>query len=392
MALSAQTASLQRLFTLLVAEPRQDSWPDLAKVRLSGHARLSLSLEGAPDRLEAASGRLTLSDLSLSGPQGGGLRGLTLELPFDLDRRPSAPPPQRLEGGLRLAEIDALGLTGRDLSLKLSVAGDSLVVAQPLELGFWGGRLSLAGLRAERLSEPERTATLEGLRLRAPLAALTETLLGTHIEGDLTGELPSIVYGQGRWQATGRLAIENLFGGRMEVQGPWVADPLRAYRSLGADVAFEHVSLEALTGQLVGFGKMTGTVRGGVRGLELAYGQPAAFELEVASEKSGEPRRVSVQAVESISTIGTGTTAGLSGIFFNLFSEFRYSRLGLAASLHNDVFRLRGTIHEGGAEYLVRRSLLGGIDVVNRNPDNAIGFKDMRERVERIFGRQAQLR
>jgi hypothetical protein len=40
----------------------------------------------------------------------------------------------------------------------------------------------------------------------------------------------------------------------------------------------------------------------------------------------------------------------------------------------------------------VRRGLLGGIDVVNRNPDNAIGFKDMRERVERIFSRQAQLR
>jgi hypothetical protein len=52
--------------------------------------------------------------------------------------------------------------------------------------------------------------------------------------------------------------------------------------------------------------------------------------------------------------------------------------------LTNDQFSVNGTIHEGGTEYLVRRGFLRGVDVVNRNPENVISFKDMQERVGRL--------
>jgi hypothetical protein len=52
--------------------------------------------------------------------------------------------------------------------------------------------------------------------------------------------------------------------------------------------------------------------------------------------------------------------------------------------LRNDQFSVNGTIHDGGKEYLVRRGLLRGVDVVNQNPNNVISFRDMAERIKRL--------
>lgn len=59
--------------------------------------------------------------------------------------------------------------------------------------------------------------------------------------------------------------------------------------------------------------------------------------------------------------------------------------MGIICILENDVFTLRGKIHEGGKEYLIRKVFLRGIDVVNQNLDNNISFRDMKERINRIF-------
>jgi hypothetical protein len=95
-----------------------------------------------------------------------------------------------------------------------------------------------------------------------------------------------------------------------------------------------------------------------------------------------------VDAVENISIIGTGS-AGIGGILKtgirSFFKEYPYSRIGIRCTLENDKFSVRGKIHSGGTEYLVRRAFLRGIDIVNQNPDNVISFKDMQERISRIL-------
>ena len=75
---------------------------------------------------------------------------------------------------------------------------------------------------------------------------------------------------------------------------------------------------------------------------------------------------------------------GLAGRFVSLFKEFPYKKIGVRSSLENDVFRINGTIKEGGLEYLVKRSGFSGVDVVNLNPDNRASFKDMVKRIKRI--------
>jgi hypothetical protein len=54
------------------------------------------------------------------------------------------------------------------------------------------------------------------------------------------------------------------------------------------------------------------------------------------------------------------------------------------ATLENDVFRVNGTIREGGTEYFVKTGGFPGINIVNQNPKNLISFKDMVKRIERV--------
>jgi hypothetical protein len=72
------------------------------------------------------------------------------------------------------------------------------------------------------------------------------------------------------------------------------------------------------------------------------------------------------------------------------FKEFPYAKIGVESALKNDVFTVRGLIHEDGVEYLVKRRFFSGINVINRNPDNRIGFSDMLERARRVTGERSQ--
>ena len=135
------------------------------------------------------------------------------------------------------------------------------------------------------------------------------------------------------------------------------------------------------------FGKIQGVVTGHVTDLEFAAGQPQGFDLLLETRQTkGIPQRISVRALDNISRIGGGSSpfTGMAGMFTSLFNEFPYGKIGIRSSLRNDVFRVNGTIMEGGSEYLVKRSGFSGVNVINQNSDNRIGFKDMVKRIKRI--------
>jgi hypothetical protein len=58
---------------------------------------------------------------------------------------------------------------------------------------------------------------------------------------------------------------------------------------------------------------------------------------------------------------------------------------GMEISLMATFFR-EFPYEKNGVEYLVKRRFLTGIDVINGNPDNHIGFSDMLERAKRVTG------
>jgi hypothetical protein len=121
--------------------------------------------------------------------------------------------------------------------------------------------------------------------------------------------------------------------------------------------------------------------------LEIVFGQPQRFDLLLETVKTpGVSQKISVTAVDNIAQIGGGESPfiGMAGALSTFFKEFPYEKIGLRASLENDVFRINGTIREGGKEYLVKRGGFSGVDIVNQNPDNQISFKDMLKRIKRV--------
>jgi hypothetical protein len=114
----------------------------------------------------------------------------------------------------------------------------------------------------------------------------------------------------------------------------------------------------------------------------MSGGQPESFELVMENDSSAHgPKRISLEAVEKISLLGGG---GSIPFFGRMFKEFPYRRMGISCSLKNDMFTLHGLIKKDGQEYLVKRGFIRGVDVINRNPNGKISFKDMLDRLKRI--------
>jgi hypothetical protein len=187
------------------------------------------------------------------------------------------------------------------------------------------------------------------------------------------------VHGEGKITAS-------VFGGNVVLSNPSASGVFTTAPVLRTDVTLKDLHLAELTKETA-FGRIEGILEGDISDLEIAYGQPQAFDLRLETEKrAGVSQRISVRAVDNIAQIGGGQSPfiGFASVFASLFKEFPYEKIGIRASLENDMFRINGTVKEGGKEYLVKRGSFSGVNVVNQNPDNLISFKDMVKRIQRV--------
>jgi hypothetical protein len=328
---------------------------------------------------------------------------------------------EALEVGI-LPEGNATRVQGASLELPMHlVLGEP---GQPLEadLPAWGsldpGKVRLQGQKIQisplQVSlQPERLLTRGDLKLQAPgiQAALSDVVVhdplspdlelraglrldeldlprlspgSFPLQGSISGELPAITLNRDRLSTTGQLT-GTFFGGELALADLLMIRPFESSREFGGTCQVKGLHLEALSSS-VGVGRVTGRMDLNLQNLRLAYGQPVAFALRARSVPVQDvEQRISLQAVNSLSILGTGR--GLSGLgvrfYANFFQEFPYQNIGLACVLKNDTFTLSGLIHEDGVEYIVKRPLLG-INVINTTPHNRIAFSDMLKRINRI--------
>lgn len=346
---------------------------------------------GSISRIESGPqvrGRLVGHQLSLDVPEAGiKLKDWGFELPvyyrmgrpIDDDASPNGHVPWGVlrPGGLQIAQRD-VELTGADIRL----AENILEVRQRVKVQSLGLRAELGQLRVQLPWTGEWRARgevrLSDLRLARIMA------FGPDNMGRLQGGLQLNVSAQ-RVQTEGRIQ-GNLFGGDVLIENIGVKRPLDSSRMLQADVAIHGLDLEPLSNSLE-IGRITGKMDIDVHKMGIAYGQPVRFHMRAASVPEPEKsRKISLQAVNSLSIIGTGQ--GLSGLgiqfYAQFFKQFPYEQIGLSCVLANDVFSLNGLIQDQGVEYIVKRGWTG-INVINTNPNNVIAFSDMLDRLERVY-------
>jgi hypothetical protein len=375
--LALRDARLGPIFRTFLRDPLASSYADLAGLEMEGAAEAALSFQGTGGAADlAGSLRLRVRDLR-RGEEPPVLSGLDLDLPISYAlgvANPGLPAPSDAEkwGHLRIGKLRLSGQEAGPLDLPAILVPNSLHLGGTIDASLHGARLSLRRIRAdEPLSRDFRirmAAELDGMDLSRIAGKIP-------IEGRLGGVLDPVILGAERMTAAGGVTGD-LFGGRLDVRRVTVERPFRPGREIGADVSVDRIDLERLSAAL-GVGRITGRLSGSIAGLRIAFGQPVAFHLKMTSVPAeGVDQSVSLKAVNAISLIGTGSS--LSGMGISLmtkfFREFPYEKIGFECGLNNDVFTVRGLIREGGVEYLVKRRVFAGLDVINGNPDNRIGF------------------
>ncbi|MGA8752432.1 hypothetical protein [Candidatus Deferrimicrobium sp.] len=388
--IALRDARLGPIFRTFLRDPLAASQPDLAGLEMEGAAGVDLSFSGSGKAADLdGTFRLRSGDLH-RGAEPPLLEGLNIDLPISYSfgaANPGLPSPSDAAnwGRLRLEKIRLSGQELGPLEVPVILVPNRLYLGGAIDASLYGANLSLRRIRVdEPLSMGFRirmAAELDGLDL--------SRIAGDNsvFEGRLAGILDPVILDRERVTAAGRLTGD-LFGGRLDVARVTVERPFSAGREIGADVNVDRIDLERFSAAL-GVGRITGRLSGEIKGLRVAYGQPVAFDLKMESVPAeGVNQTVSLKAVNSISLISTGSP--LSGMGISLmatfFREFPYEKIGFGCGLKNDVFTVRGLIHQDGVEYLVKRRFLTGIDVINGNPDNHIGFSDMLERAKRVTG------
>ena len=335
-------------------------------------------------------GKLTLADTSLELPSSKTLLlGIAAELPVHYEAGGPAPDspetPLPDEGFLRIGEFQSPFLTLKPAVVSLRVGTNSFAI-EPLALELFGGRLELGRttFRVDPQSGALRGIGSVALReidiARFPIQSPQFKLTGI-----IRAEFPRLDISSREIAISGR-GEADVFGGKVVLRDLTVARPFAANRSISLNIDLLGLDLKKLTDE-VPFGEVTGIVSGEVRNLVISYGQPERFEFRLESvPRQGVAQTFSLKAVDNLTVLSSGqqASAGTGGFWMSLIRGFRYQKLGLVSTLHNDTFTLNGTIHEGGVEYLVKKPSLFGISVINREPDKVISFKEMTNRLKRV--------
>jgi hypothetical protein len=390
LSLKAQRVSHNKMLSIF-KDYLSQNFPSFSNVQFEGNSQLDMRtirkgekvfLEGV---LEMKNASLRIPNMSLS------INQLNLMLPFDLFYPSSSEHLQengrREIGYLRIRTLEKEKIRLEGLSVPLIVSRNNLTIPEDVTISLFGGRLSILNFKGEEILSSTRRFDF-GLKIQGmDLNSLSQSLKGMSLSGLLEADFPEVRYQESKWSFQGE-AVAKIFGGKVEATNVSARDLFSRSRKIGVDIIFKSIDLEKVT-ENIKIGKMTGIIQGSLKNLEIEYGQPSRFILDIDSVKTPKiQQKISVDAVENISIIGTGS-AGIAGILKtgirSFFKEYPYSRIGIQCTLENDKFSVRGKIYSGGTEYLVRRAFLRGIDVVNQNPDNVISFKDMQERISRIL-------
>jgi hypothetical protein len=381
------------LYNFAVKEPFELDIPALATTKITGTFKGNLDLALEEDQWEIKGdwhfekGSVVLAEKKIK------FSGIRMNLPVWMtSRHLSSGKESPLKGALMLKSMQVPFLAAQPLKLPLTIRPNTILIPKKTSfkaqsgglIHLWPLTMNLGISKGFRL---DTRIDLDNFRFDAGLKRWWPSQGPMIINANLD---PVWIEGQTLY-SRGSL-LTHLFGGdfkisKLNVMGLFSSTPV-----FGMDIMVDGVDLADLTDQ-TNFGKIDGVLKGRIENFEIANNQPQQFNLRLETvPHRGIPQKISVKAVESIARIGGGQSPfmGLAGKFATLFRKFGYRKIGMVASLKNDLFSINGLVHEKGQEYLVKKSGLSGVDVVNSNPDNRIGFKDMVKRIQRVLNPHAK--
>jgi hypothetical protein len=294
------------------------------------------------------------------------------------------------ESRLKVQGASIYRIPAGDFSIRAHFAGDRIYLVEPVVVPVSGGEVALDSFELQgALVAGERPRWEANASIRAvSLEQLTGALEWPPFGGTLEGRLRDMRYADGVFSIGGGLQAR-AFEGDILVTNLEIQDPLGSVPILHADAEFRGLSLLALT-RTFSFGRIEGRLDGRIDDIQLVGWQPDRFDMHLYSTPDDDSRhRISQRAVENLTEIGNGLSAGLSTTFLRVFDEFRYDGIDLKVVLQGNVAELDGLARSDGGYYLVKGAGLPRIDVIGRN--RSVAWKELVERLQRIQVEGAQI-
>lgn len=385
LSVSIPRTALKPVFHHFILEPFQTENPFLASLNIGGAISANMELAGIGTDWMVTGCCMWHDGTISSGEEGFSFKGINLDLPVWYKAKKAEMVRKTEKGTLSIRSMNLPMLPEQRLAITLDAGPNSLSVKAPTTLRIPGGKVNFGPIVSKDIfgSRPsiDTSLTVDAVDINP----LLSRILPQPVEGTVYGKLDPIRFEGGNLSAYGKIKAE-VFNGEVIVSDLGASQLFSSTPVFRMSAGWKALRLAEMTAG-TSFGKIEGVLKGHIKNLEIAYGQPQKFDLLLETVKTkGVPQRISVKALDNIARIGGGQSpfVGLAGSFAMFFKEFPYKKIGLHASLENDVFKVNGTIKEGGNEFLVKRGGFSGVNVVNQNPDNRISFKDMVKRVKRI--------
>ncbi len=242
------------------------------------------------------------------------------------------------------------------------------------------GRLNIDGFTADRNDGAWQWRFSGGL---APVSMehFSEALKLPRMQGTLSGVIPAVSYAGGNLKVDGALLFK-VFDGTAVVKDLSLHDPFGRVPRLQASLDMRNLDLDLLT-RAFSFGNMQGRIDVSVAGLELSNWRPVRFDAKVASSPGNYPKKISQNAVQSISALGgAGAVAAIQRSFLSFFEQFGYEQIGLSCVLRNGVCLMDGIEPAPHGYVIVKGGGIPAISVIGYN--HQVSWDELLERLKRV--------
>jgi hypothetical protein len=266
-------------------------------------------------------------------------------------------------------------------AMPLRVAGDGLVLSEPLRVPLFDGTVEVRDMRLADAFSPDRHLEAEVTLRDLSLERISEALGLPELCGEIDGSFPQVTVRGDALTTEGESEV-TIFDGRVVFDDVSASDLTSPFPHLEFTAEFEGIDLEQLT-QTLEFGRITGVLRGELREAELVGATPVRLLGEMRTVKRpGIPQRLNIRAVNNLTLLGTGSDASfLERGLRSLVDTYPYEAIGIAVLLEGDDFVLRGLERRGEKELFLKGRWPLRLDIVNAVPGTRVSYEAMTSRI-----------
>jgi len=317
---------------------------------------------------------------------------VSADVPIDLSMGESdAADTTPREGIIAFTRFAAGPAQVRNKRLPFHMVGNDITFDEPFTFDLPGGALttrkfSIIGVTLAKIGNTETTFRLSDLSGNLDLAQLTTALGWPQIDGTADVRLTNLIIDGEDMSSKGTITM-NAFGGSVELYDMSTAKMFHGPARIMLSANVNDVSLRAVS-HTFGFGEISGTLRGNIKGLKCIAGAPDEFDINLEVVK-GEDQYVKPEFIRDFAFINTGRITDLPQnvlVGIGTAKHYSYKEFGLQAKLKNYILTLESKYKVNGQEAYMTAPWYGGVNIINENAGKNYRWKPIYTRISDVVG------